>query len=872
MTGADIASGAISSLLIQNGSILFADLNQNGCTSGEIIKWNGSAWICGTDNAGAGGFSFVVSDGSNTQTVADSDTVTFAAGAGLSVLVSSTDTVTFSSLLGTTVDGSEIVDGSVGNVDLANSSLTVTAGTGLTGGGAVSLGGTVTLNAALGADVDSSEIVNGTILFADLNQNGCSTNAIIKWNGSAWACATDEVNDADASATNELQNIFSTVAASTGTNSVADSTTDTLTLAAGSGVTVTSDSTTDTITFAAVLGTTVDGSEIVDGSVGNVDLANSSLTVTAGTGLTGGGAVSLGGTVTLNAALGTTVESGEITNSTILFEDIAQNSCGTNDVIKWNGTAWACATDNSGTSGNSFETIVAPSGTNPVADSSTDSLTFADGAGITITGNGTTDTITIAAVLGSTIEGTEITDGTIGNVDLANSSLTVAAGSGLTNGGSVALGATTTLNIGAGNGITVNADDIAVRVAASGDALSSTTSSGSGLEVLGSGLTLLQGCTNGQLLKWDETTDTWGCANDSGAGVGADTLDYTDFMDTLSLDASTTTTLGSFNKTFNLNGTGEFYIQDGGTTVLSILSNGTFQFRNSADNTTSFLIQNSVGTELFVIDTTNNRVYIGDPTADTTGTLLVLDTKSDAGDPTTAVNGAMYYNANKQKFRCYENGVWKDCIVSSRTGYFYRNEFLGATTDGDLAFANTGTASANSAGNVGSVAGRPGIMQHVLGTTTTGNARAVSTNAAAILLGNSSVFGYETSLRIPTLSTLAERFSYRTGFIDSGTAESVDGCFFRYSDNINAGNWQGVCRSNNAESVCDTTIPVVAGTWYRLNVSVNAAGTSADFSTDGTSRCTIASNIPTGAGRGRLSVRWVSSQLELLRALSMLTI
>ena len=33
----------------------------------------------------------------------------------------------------------------------------------------------------------------------------CSSSEVAKWNGSAWVCAADAVNDADASATNELQ-------------------------------------------------------------------------------------------------------------------------------------------------------------------------------------------------------------------------------------------------------------------------------------------------------------------------------------------------------------------------------------------------------------------------------------------------------------------------------------------------------------------------------------------------------------------------------------------------------------------------------------------------------------------------------------------
>ena len=45
---------------------------------------------------------------------------------------------------------------------------------------------------------------------------------------------------------------------------------------------------------------------------------------------------------------------------------------------------------------NTFTTISTPSGTSPVADSSTDTLTLTAGTGITITGNSTTDTIDIA--------------------------------------------------------------------------------------------------------------------------------------------------------------------------------------------------------------------------------------------------------------------------------------------------------------------------------------------------------------------------------------------------------------------------------------------------------------------------------------------
>ena len=62
---------------------------------------------------------------------------------------------------------------------------------------------------------------------------------------------------------------------------------------------------------------------------------------------------------------------------------------------------------------------------------------------------------------------------------------------------------------------------------------------------------------------------------------------------------------------------------------------------------------------LFRVDTSASQVVIG--TSDTTGSVLVLDTKTDAGDP-SGTNGAMYYNSTLNKLRCYQNGGWLDCL------------------------------------------------------------------------------------------------------------------------------------------------------------------------------------------------------------------
>jgi len=60
-----------------------------------------------------------------------------------------------------------------------------------------------------------------------------------------------------------------------------------------------------------------------------------------------------------------------------------------------------------------------------------------------------------------------------------------------------------------------------VAVVTSGsDADSTTSQSDSGLEDIGSRLTMLRGCDNDQILKWDETNDEWDCSTDSGGSAG----------------------------------------------------------------------------------------------------------------------------------------------------------------------------------------------------------------------------------------------------------------------------------------------------------------------------------------------------------------
>lgn len=81
----------------------------------------------------------------------------------------------------------------------------------------------------------------------------------------------------------------------------------------------------------------------------------------------------------------------------------------------------------------------------------------------------------------------------------------------------------------------------------------------------------------------------------------------------------------------------------------------------NAANASAFTVVNGA-TSLLKVDTTNSIITLG--TSDTVGAVLVLDVKTNAGDPTgsSAVIGAMYYNSSLNKFRCYQNTGWTDCI------------------------------------------------------------------------------------------------------------------------------------------------------------------------------------------------------------------
>jgi hypothetical protein len=241
---------------------------------------------------------------------------------------------------------------------------------------------------------------------------------------------------------------------------------------------------------------------IATGGVGNAMLANPALTVSAGTDLTGGGLVALGGSTTLNLDT-TQVPQLNTANSFTGNQSITGNlaatgliSGGAGDfsglvteagaLLPASGTATTgqgynsqpldsvTSAYNSGTASaqnQDFQWLAEPVGNNTSSPSGKLDLLFgANGAtptetglsvasngqitfatGQTFPGNGTVTSVGSGPGLTGgpiTTSGTlSIATGGVSNAMLANPSLTVTAGTDLTGGGAIALGGSTTINL-----------------------------------------------------------------------------------------------------------------------------------------------------------------------------------------------------------------------------------------------------------------------------------------------------------------------------------------------------------------------------------------------------------------------------------------
>jgi hypothetical protein len=167
----------------------------------------------------------------------------------------------------------------------------------------------------------------------------------------------------------------------------------------------------------------------------------------------------------------------------------------------------------------------------------------------------------------------------------------------------------------------------------------------------------------------------------------------------------------------------------------------------------------------------------------------------------------------------------------------------------------TGTAAAVNTSSVGdnTTDKALGVITIETGTTTTGNA-GIDRSGLGVVFGYSAWF-MEWRVQLNTLSTAAQEYAFRVGFIDNFTGgDATDGVYFEYARGSSV-NWR-ICTSNNStQTKTNTSVAVAAGStgaWVKLGIQINAAGTSVNYYINGVNVGNITTNIPTGAARQTL--------------------
>ena len=369
--------------------------------------------------------------------------------------------------------------GSIANSKLLNSGITVTAGTGMSGGGSVALGGTVTLT---NAGVTSAIAGSGVGVSNSTGAVTITNTGVLSINGSAGVVTNIATLTGGYLSTAQIPPSLLGGVVYKGTWAATPSGGGSPTLANDVGTTGWEYvcTTSGTVTFGAGNITFYAGDFVIyDGSTwarvptasgvtsfntrtGSISLVTSDVTavLTSGTvtntmlvsnSLTiNGVAINLGASGTITAAASTLT--GTVLNSTVMSSSLT--SVGTLSSLTVTASIIGSITGNAGTA-----TILQNShNINGVAfNGSSDITVHTAGTGIGITGtqinnsgvlsiNGNTGVLTGIVTTGDTGTVTNtMLAGSIANTKLLNSSITVTAGTGMSGGGSVALGGTVTL-------------------------------------------------------------------------------------------------------------------------------------------------------------------------------------------------------------------------------------------------------------------------------------------------------------------------------------------------------------------------------------------------------------------------------------------
>lgn len=289
----DLADNAVSTSKIADGAVTAAKLDDMGASNGQVLKWNGAAWVASNDAQGITSVSITAGTGINVSGTSPNFTVTNT---------------------GDTNGADDLTTGSQANGDVTGPFSNLQIGAGVVGTAEIANGGVATAdladlavtNAKIADNgVTTGKIANAAVTGAKIDNMNATNGQVLKWNGTTWAPAADEKG-----VTNIVQGNGIDVDVANGVYTIIN--------------TGDTDGSNDITIFSQA-----DGD--ISGPFNNLQIKN---------GTVGSFEIMLNGVATNNIA------PGAVTGA-----KIAQMGATNGKVLKWNGTTWAPADDLAGGGG-----------------------------------------------------------------------------------------------------------------------------------------------------------------------------------------------------------------------------------------------------------------------------------------------------------------------------------------------------------------------------------------------------------------------------------------------------------------------------------------------------------------------------------------